>query len=287
MPKDAPAFDFFPQRWLAGTRGLSKVMRADYIDLLCHAWDMDGLPDDLPEIALMLGYVFTTGKRAGEGNPGLIPAKILEKFPVSADGRRRNERMEAVRMSQRRRIAETSYRQTVVAWRKHHKDQPLATHLESLEAFLEHAGKPAMAVPRQNHGSPMGVPQTCQNPATEVPQTSPPITNHPVLSTTTTTRARGCSLDEARAYAVSYSRGNAAGIDIPMQVVTQWHDDRESTGWVTVKAGLELPIADWQADLRKFATHYARNELSTPPPRYPTSAPKPKVQLSTPAKGGW
>lgn len=110
-------------------------------------------------------------------------------------------------------------------------------------------------------------------------------------STTTTTRGaglnRGCTLDEARDYAVSYSRGNAAGIDIPMQVVTQWHDDRESTGWVTVKAGLELPIADWQADLRKFATHYARNELSTPPARYPAAAPKPKVQLTTPAKGGW
>ena len=107
-------------------------------------------------------------------------------------------------------------------------------------------------------------------------------------STTTTpapVRAGGfCTLEQARNYAETYSKANAAGLNIPMHVVTQWHDDRESTGWVTVKGGVEIPIVDWQADLRKFATHYTRNDQAMPPARGGSTARLP-VKLTT--THGW
>lgn len=103
-------------------------------------------------------------------------------------------------------------------------------------------------------------------------------------STTTTTTALPGSIEEARAYAVSFSKGNTAGLDIPMNVVTQWWDDRESIGWETVKGGTPMPITDWKADLRKYATHFQRNE--TRPAGY-SSPPRKKVTLTTETKGGW
>jgi len=94
-PKDAPAFDFYPERWTHGTRHLSKVERCDFLDLLAVQWTEDGIVDDLPRIARMLGY-----RRAEQ-----IPAAVLEKFPVATDGKRRHPFLEKLRAEQRERIA--------------------------------------------------------------------------------------------------------------------------------------------------------------------------------------
>jgi hypothetical protein len=93
--RDAPAFDFYPERWAHGTRHLSKVERCDFLDLLAVQWTEDGIVDDLPRIARMLGY-----RRAEQ-----IPAAVLEKFPVAADGKRRHPFLEKLREEQRERIA--------------------------------------------------------------------------------------------------------------------------------------------------------------------------------------
>lgn len=56
-PEKAPAFQFYPKDFLTDRRVLRMPMaaRGIYITLLCHAW-MDGaLPNDLGELALILG----------------------------------------------------------------------------------------------------------------------------------------------------------------------------------------------------------------------------------------
>lgn len=114
-----------------------------------------------------------------------------------------------------------------------------------------------------------------------------------VTTTTTTTRApvlnRGCSLDEARDYATTFNagKGQASGLRIAMPVVTLWHNEREKVGWITVKGQLEIPIANWQADLESFAQRYAQNEQQGGQSRYPTAAPRNPVKLTTEKKGGW
>jgi hypothetical protein len=44
--RDAPAFDFYPERWLVGTAAMSDAEQLSYLRLLCHQWTMDGLPID-------------------------------------------------------------------------------------------------------------------------------------------------------------------------------------------------------------------------------------------------
>jgi hypothetical protein len=98
------------------------------------------------------------------------------------------------------------------------------------------------------------------------------------------TPARGLqipTLDDARAYAVSFSKGNTEMLDITMPIVTQWFDDRESIGWETVKGGTPVPITDWQADLRKYARSYTKNERNLPVNGSPRRPHGERVVLTT------
>lgn len=88
--KDAPAFDFYPERWLVGTASLSDLEQICYLRLLCHQWVMEGLPADVGALKRL----------AGKG----VTDTVLAKLPVCEDGKRRNNRLEIVRNEQRIRI---------------------------------------------------------------------------------------------------------------------------------------------------------------------------------------
>jgi len=89
--KDAPAFDFYPERWLAGVAEMSDTDQLVYLRLLCHSWLRDGLPDDVKALSRLAGRK--------------VSDALLAKFPVFEDGRRRNSRLETIRNEQRIRIA--------------------------------------------------------------------------------------------------------------------------------------------------------------------------------------
>jgi hypothetical protein len=88
---DAPAFDFYPERWLVGVAGMTDAEQLAYLRLLCHQWLMDGLPADFAALKRL----------AGRG----VTEAVLSKLPVGEDGRRRNRRLEIIRGEQRQRIA--------------------------------------------------------------------------------------------------------------------------------------------------------------------------------------
>lgn len=115
-------------------------------------------------------------------------------------------------------------------------------------------------------------------------------------TTTTTTREpplnRGCTLDQAFAFADQHNNGSSlAGFTIPRPVVTLWHNDRESSGWEKIREGTSIPIANWQADLAAYAQRYARNEQSSlrpGPQTRPGRSPQPAAPpLTTAPKGGF
>jgi len=112
--KDAPAFDFYPERWTHGTRLMTKVERCDYIDLLCQQWTDDGLPAELDMIARLLGY----------RKPSQIPSILLEKFPISDDGKRRNPRLEIEREKQRERIEKRRIGAQITNAKRWQKESP-------------------------------------------------------------------------------------------------------------------------------------------------------------------
>lgn len=91
-PRDAPAFDFYPERWIAGTMGMTDVEELCYFRLLIHSWIADGLPKEEKALCRL-------------ARMRKIPPAVLEKFPEWGDGRRRNSRLEKEREKQRHRIA--------------------------------------------------------------------------------------------------------------------------------------------------------------------------------------
>lgn len=135
MTKDAPAFDFYPERWTHGTRLFSKVERSDYIDLLCHQWTDDGLPADLDMLARLLGY-----KRGAQ-----VPAIVVEKFPISGDGKRRNERLEIERTKQRNRIAKKAQGASITnakRWGKRSDSVSLSDQIATVERVASESPPP-------------------------------------------------------------------------------------------------------------------------------------------------
>lgn len=235
--RDAPAFDFYPERWLAGVAELSDADQLVLLRLLCHSWLRDGLPDDVQALSRLAGRK--------------VSPSILVKFPLCEGGHRRNPRLETIRQEQRARIASRrigASKTNKKRWGNCTADEPLSDRSATVERIVNESLSDRSA--------------TVERVANE----SPPPTTHP--NTLQQQQRAGsnsiCDLDEAKAYAMSYSKGNAAGLSIPVHVVSQWHDSREAVGWVRVKGGIELPIADWKADLRIFATHYEKNERTRP-----------------------
>jgi hypothetical protein len=75
------------------------------------------------------------------------------------------------------------------------------------------------------------------------------------------------TVEEALTYAESYSKGNAEMLVIEDASVRNWFDDRCSCGWQPVRSGVQVPIPDWRADLRKWAREdKRRNGYGTPAP---------------------
>jgi len=128
--KDAPAFDFYPERWLAGVADLSDAEQLAFLRLLCHQWLKQGLSSDLAKLQRL----------AGKG----VTDDLLSKFPTGDDGLRRNKRLETIRDEQRARIAKAAEKgkkmaesrwskqctSNAQAMHKHPHSMPLALHEE-------------------------------------------------------------------------------------------------------------------------------------------------------------
>lgn len=140
ITKCAPAFDFYPERWTHGTRHMTKTERCDYLDLLCHQWTENGLPDDLDMIARLLGYK----------KPSQIPPLVLEKFPVSEDGRRRNQRLESERVKQIARIDKKRYGAAITnqkRWGERPQKESLSDRLATPERVANESPPPTTVHP--------------------------------------------------------------------------------------------------------------------------------------------
>lgn len=159
--QDAPAFDFYPERWTHGTRHMTKVERCDYIDLLCHQWTDDGLPADLQILARLIGY-----RKSVQ-----IPPFVLEKFPLAADGKRRNPRLEVERENQRARIEkarEKGQKMAAGRWSKQSTSNACASPVHCLEdahhSPLTTHHSPNVLFQKEPKGGPQEIPETQEKP---------------------------------------------------------------------------------------------------------------------------
>lgn len=203
--KDAPAFDFFPERWLAGVAEFSDAEQLSYLRLLCHQWINQGLPEEKSKLKRL----------AGKG----VSDALLEKFPIQADGKRRNGRLEEIREDQRARIASRRYgaaKTNQKRWGKSVAERSLSESLSTRE---------------------------------RVAIESPPPTTHPVRDISIPAGGRAgvgapCTVEQARAAAGQIMR--------PADLGEEWFHNRARAGWTyQPKAGPEKPInaANWRSDL--------------------------------------
>lgn len=220
MATDAPAFDFYPERWTQGTRHMSKIQRCDYLDLLSFQWTEDGLPGDLEAVARIIGYT----------KSAQIPQVVLVKFPECSDGKRRNARLEQIRAEQRERIK-----------RKSDQRKAAADARWAAERLRPKCGEDATALRAQ-----------CPPPTTHHPPLSslPPARegNGPVSDSPP-------SVDDV----LGYAKGNAAS-ELRTDVCLAWMDVRERDGWKILKNGHHYEFEDWRADLRGFHRIFVENE---------------------------
>lgn len=90
MAKDAPAYDWYPERFWFAVEGWTDREIVAYKRLLDQQWMRDGLPESIKELE---------GLARGKISP-----RVIQKFPLAEEGVRRNPYMESVRDLQRKRI---------------------------------------------------------------------------------------------------------------------------------------------------------------------------------------
>lgn len=93
-------------------------------------------------------------------------------------------------------------------------------------------------------------------------------------------RGAPANVEEALAYAASYSKGNTEMLVIEDAWVRDWHDERESVGWMKVSGGVQVPITDWRADLLRWCRRDARF------PRQSAPAKKEEGRSAVPMEAG-
>jgi len=86
-PSGLPFMPWFPARFLSSTRGWSVTARGVYRELLDCQWESpNGLPAAPAELQQLIGATSAEWKA--------WPGQVETKFPIDADGRRRNPTLE-------------------------------------------------------------------------------------------------------------------------------------------------------------------------------------------------
>lgn len=145
--RQAPAFQFYADDFIAGTVDMSPAEVGAYIRLLCYQWSRGSAPA-LPE---------KMQRVAG----GIVSEDVIAKFPLCEDGNRRNKRLEDVRKASD-------------AFRKIQAEKAHSRWKKDAAALPGHnpgsAGGDAGAIPKP---MPNGVPNACS------PSPSPSPINTP------------------------------------------------------------------------------------------------------------
>ena len=227
--KSAPWFDFYPERFIAGTAIMELAERGAYITLLCHQWLAGSLPEDPRILARLVG--------------GEVALAVLEKFPVCDDGKRRNAKLESVRAEQMARMLKSKEKAQKAAsarWSQNapsnaqamHKHTPSISSKDA-EAMLEEClPHPSSLIPHPNTQKPQPVEGSGLTP---IPAPEPPKPKRQKFIKPT--------LNEWTAYAKQMEHPLTEN-----QALGAW-DYYEGNGW---KVGRN-PMVDWRATLRGWA----------------------------------
>lgn len=262
LKNNAPAFDFYPERWLAGVVELSDAEQIRYLRLLCHQWIREGLPADVATLKRLAG--------------GPVSAVLLEKFPLCEDGHRRNRRLELVRQDQRDRLDAKRLGAAMTNAKRHGID----ALSEDERALLARFGRLADGQLVNGRRTAGGVAsdiasESMSDTGSDIASSSPPPTPHPRCTESNTKRessdrsprvpagtVRTPTLLEVEAW--------AGAVMAPPECAECFHADHEArplapSGHWTDRDG--NPVANPAAAFRAFATRWKSNAAERRQPR--------------------
>jgi uncharacterized protein YdaU (DUF1376 family) len=241
--KSPPWYDFYPERFIAGTVAMDAAERGMYISLLCHQWIMEGLPDDMRTLERLAGAPLT-------------PA-VLAKFPVGDDGLRRNARLESVRQDQRDRIEKGKARGRKAAAARWSGDA---------SAMLEQCTSNAQAMLEQchPHSLVLNPHSSLHKPVTSESEGAASASPAPAPKEPKAKRVRFSkpTVEEWTEYAKTMPNALTEN-----QAIGAW-DHYEANGW---RVGRN-PMVDWRASLRKWGSNQREfSQASRPQHKPPVS----------------
>lgn len=234
--KDARDFPLNASAWFGSTRSMTRDERGDYIDLLALQWDNDGLPADLDALARSIGYK----------NAKKLSAVLIEKFPISSDGKRRNSRLEIERENQRSRMEKARDRIEKMNLARENKASARVSTREDKtplqESLREHLTDALAEPPLTQYSS---TPTQENNSPREVGADAPPTP--PAKPSRRGTRLAPLppgSMEDCQRFAVEIGAHWTDG--------TAFWDTMEDAGWT--KNGGKTPVLDWRATMRKWVS---------------------------------
>lgn len=256
MPNDAPAFDFYPERWLSGVAMFSDAEQLAYLRLLCHQWLNDGLPDDLA----------TLKRLGGRG----VTSALLAKFPrCERDGQRRNPRLETIRTEQRDRIARRRAQRQEAAMARWHpasarEQQPelplqpvQREHIPQVKTGLSappvHAAASAPHCGGHAHHPPI-TPHLKENNRSSGADTSG---SWRMDSPAPAPETGGRPPQPKARPGLQEVKDSATTLRVPPECAEKFWNSMEASGWIH-RYG--QPVRDWLPLFRNFATAWKAND---------------------------
>lgn len=228
-----PAFQFYPDDFLAGCLDLTPAEVGAYIRLLCVQWSRGAIKPDPDRLAMLAG--------------GEVSDAVLEKFETGEDGLLRNARLESERAKQ------AEYRERQAANGRRGGRPKKAT------------GKPeeSQKEPKINPTLFSGLSETKANGNPNKSSPSPSPSPSPISTNTRPNqRRRPKDLKECLAMA------DRIGWD--HESATQWYNDQEAAGWRDANGyehgnwpKLMAGARDWQRDRKARNSSRGRNGAET------------------------
>lgn len=239
MPSPLPYMQLWVKEWLAssGTRRLSLAGRGLYIDLAFFQWEDGYLPDDVEELAAMVGVSEEEFAKAW--------SKVEKQFPVIEPGKRANERIANDREEALAKVAKQSQNGSKGGRPK----KPIESDVETKENPTETQTKPTAfnsvkPIETQTKGKPEPEPE---------PDRTPPATQAP--------RRRAVRADKPGS--LEEVKDFGAEIGLPDCECELFWNHFESNGW---KVSGKAAMKDWRAALRKWKGTWDKDQAKVKSP---------------------
>jgi uncharacterized protein YdaU (DUF1376 family) len=229
-PPAPPAFQFYPDDFIAGTCDMSPREVGVYILFLCVAWSKGSLPNDEKRLFILAR---TSNEPENEAaNEAAVRYVVSDKFVVCHDGRLRNERLEKVREEN------SQWREKSIAGGKMSAAKRVGNSQWGKIMSEQRSTKRSSSEPTTNSPSPSPSPSPMQEREPNFPECNGNPTLKEVLA-------------------------KAEMIGLLSWKAEDWFNEMQGCGWLDFQ---HRPVRDWASVLTRVKVKWEADGRPTGPP---------------------